>query len=163
MRIEEAQGQTGRQAARVVSSPLVEILERVHRELAADTAGRVATYIPELGQSDPRTFGIAVATVDGQVFDVGDARQAFTIQSISKPLVFGMALEECGKDVVLGRVGVEPSGNPFNSVTVDPRSSRPFNPMVNAGAIVTTALLGGADPSERFERLLASTSRMSSA
>ncbi|MDP9331830.1 MAG: glutaminase A [Actinomycetota bacterium] len=159
MRIEDAQEQTRGDAASLVSSPLVEILERVHREFAPDTAGRVATYIPELGQSDPRTFGIAVATVDGEVFDVGDARQAFTIQSISKPLVFGMALEECGKDVVLGRVGVEPSGNPFNSVTVDPRSSRPFNPMVNAGAIVTTALLGGADPSERFDRLLASFSR----
>lgn len=109
MRVENAQGQTDGRAARVVSSPLVEILERVHREFGPDTAGRIATYIPELGQSDPRTFGIAVATVDGQVFDVGDARHTFTIQSISKPLVFGMALEECGKEVVLGRVGVEPS------------------------------------------------------
>lgn len=147
---------TGR---RVASSPLEEILERAHTEFAPDSGGRVATYIPELGESDPETFGIAVATVDGEVFGIGDANHAFTIQSISKPLVFGMALEERGRDDVLGRVGVEPSGNPFNSVTVDPRSSRPFNPMVNAGAIVTTALIGGTDPSERMERILETFSR----
>jgi glutaminase len=143
----------------VASSPLEEILERAHTEFAPDSGGRVATYIPELGESDPETFGIAVATVDGEVFGIGDANHAFTIQSISKPLVFGMALEERGRDDVLGRVGVEPSGNPFNSVTVDPRSSRPFNPMVNAGAIVTTALIGGTDPSERMERILETFSR----
>ena len=155
MRIDEARVVD----ARVASSPLVEILERAYREFAAEDAGRVATYIPELGEADPSTFGIAVATVDGEVFGIGDASHAFTIQSISKPLVFGMALEERGKDHVLGRVGVEPSGNPFNSVTVDPRSSRPFNPMVNAGAIVTTALLGGTDPTERRERVLDTFSR----
>jgi glutaminase len=140
--------------APVVSSPLIEILERVYREFAPDTDGRVATYIPELGQADPNTFAIAVATVDGEVFSIGDAAHAFTIQSISKPLVYGMALEERGKDVVLAHVGVEPSGNPFNSVSVDPRTSRPFNPMVNAGAIVTTALLDASDPGERLARIL---------
>jgi len=138
----------------VAASPLIEILERVHREFASETSGTVATYIPELGQADPQTFGIAVATVDGEVFAVGDAGHAFTIQSISKPLVYGMALEERGKDAVLARVGVEPSGNPFNSVSVDPRTSRPFNPMVNAGAIVTTALLANSDPNDRMERIL---------
>jgi len=135
-------------------SPLVEILQRVHREFAPNTDGEVATYIPELGRADPNTFGIAVATVDGEVFSVGDATQMFTIQSISKPLVYGMALEERGKDAVLAHVGVEPSGNPFNSVSVDPRTSRPFNPMVNAGAIVTTALLDATEPGERLARIL---------
>ena len=143
----------------MAASPLEEILERAHKEFAPESGGKVATYIPELGESDPETFGIAVATVDGEVFGIGDANHAFTIQSISKPLVFGMALEERGRDHVLGRVGVEPSGNPFNSVTVDPRSSRPFNPMVNAGAIVTTALIGGNDPIERRERVLETFSR----
>lgn len=113
--------------------------------------GEVATYIPELARADPRTFGIAVATVDGEVFAIGDAGEPFTIQSISKPLVFGLALEECGRDAVLGRVGVEPSGNPFNSVVVDAASGRPFNPMVNAGAIVTTAMIAGDDAGSRLE------------
>ena len=134
------------------SSPLIEILANIHRNFAAVTDGQVASYIPELEQADPSRFGIAVATVDGQVFQVGDADLPFTIQSISKPLVFGMALAERGNFAVLSRVGVEPSGNPFNSVTVD-SASRPFNPMVNAGAIVTTALIEGTDPVDRLERI----------
>lgn len=145
--------------SRIASSPLVDILEAVHGDFAAVTDGEVATYIPELELSDPRQFGIAVATVDGEVFEIGDAGAPFTIQSISKPLVFGMALAERGSDAVLARVGVEPSGNPFNSVSVDAASGRPFNPMVNAGAIVTTALIQGADPTDRLERILETFSR----
>ena len=140
------------------SSPLVEILANIHRDFVAVTDGQVATYIPELAGADPNTFGIAIATVDGQVFEVGDASTPFTIQSISKPLVFGMALAERGNFAVLSRVGVEPSGNPFNSVSVD-AESRPFNPMVNAGAIVTTALIEGIDPHDRLERIRKSFGR----
>ena len=140
------------------SSPLVEILAGIHRDFAAVTDGTVASYIPELASADPSTFGIAIATVDGQVFEIGDASTPFTIQSISKPLVFGMALAERGNFAVLSRVGVEPSGNPFNSVSVD-AASRPFNPMVNAGAIVTTALIEGVDPEDRLERIRKSFGR----
>ena len=74
---------------------------------------------------------------------------AFTIQSISKPFVYGMALEDRGVDDVLERVGVEPTGDPFNSIVVDEASNRPFNPMVNAGAIVTTGLVDGDDRATR--------------
>jgi glutaminase len=140
------------------SSPLVEILADIHRDFAPVIEGEVASYIPELARADPSTFGIAIATVDGQVFEVGDASTPFTIQSISKPLVFGMALAERGNFAVLSRVGVEPSGNPFNSVSVD-AASRPFNPMVNAGAIVTTALIEGTDPEDRLERIRKSFGR----
>ena len=147
------------EATGVSRSPLTEILTRVHRGLASDTEGDVATYIPELAQADPNHFTIAVCTVDGEVFEVGDTSQAFTIQSISKPLVFGMALQERGTDAVLDRVGVEPSGNPFNSVTVDPQTSRPFNPMVNAGAIVTTAILAAGEGTFDLASIQASLSR----
>jgi len=133
---------------------LIEVLSDVHREFANVDRGEVATYIPELAASDPSRFGIAIATVDGEIFSIGDATEQFTIQSISKPLVFGMALAERGRDAVLSRIGVEPSGNPFNSVTVDAATNRPFNPMVNAGAIVTTALIEGADPEDRLARIL---------
>jgi glutaminase len=133
-------------------SPLIEILEAVHRDFVDVTDGEVASYIPELARSSPRKFGIAIATVDGEVFEIGDSGAPFTIQSISKPLVFGMALAERGRRAVLSRVGVEPSGNPFNSVTVD-AYNRPFNPMVNAGAIVTTALVQGAEPRDHTESL----------
>jgi glutaminase len=113
----------------------------------------IATYIPELGRADPDAFGIAVVTTDGHIFEVGDSRLEFTIQSISKPFVFGLALEEHGRERLMERVGVEPSGNAFNAISVD-ATNRPFNPMVNAGAIVTTGLLAGADGETRLGRLL---------
>jgi glutaminase len=103
--------------------------------------GEVATYIPELGNADPRDFAICLATVDGQIFCAGDSKKEFTIQSICKPFAFQMALEECGRDATLARVGVEPSGDAFNSIELEPRTMRPFNPMINAGAIAVASLI----------------------
>lgn len=93
-------------------------------------------------------------TVDGQVYEVGDYNQLFTIQSISKVFVYGMALEEHGRDYVLTKVGVEPTGEAFNSIILDEQSKRPYNPMVNAGAIATTSLIKGAGSIERLNRML---------
>ena len=94
-----------------------------------------------------------MVTTDGHLYEVGDSRREFTLQSISKPFVFGLALEQHGREKVMERVGVEPSGNAFNAISVD-ATNRPFNPMVNAGAIVTTGLIDGVDPQARTERLL---------
>jgi glutaminase len=116
--------------------------------------GAVATYIPELGKAHPDWFGVSVATVDGQVFEVGDCGREFTIQSVSKPLVFGLALDARGRAAVLDRVGVEPSGDAFNSILLHEQSSRPFNAMVNAGAIAVAGLVPGATAAEREGRLL---------
>jgi glutaminase len=117
--------------------------------------GKLANYIPELSKANPDWFGICVVTADGQVYGVGDYEQLFTIQSISKAFVYGLALESHGRDYVLKRVGVEPTGDAFNSIIqLEESSKRPFNPMVNAGAIATTSLIKGANPSERLNRLL---------
>ncbi|MBE9189592.1 glutaminase A [Gloeocapsopsis crepidinum LEGE 06123] len=116
--------------------------------------GALASYIPELAKVDPDLFSICVITVDGQVYQVGDYNQLFTIQSISKVFVYGMALEEHGRDYVLTKVGVEPTGEAFNSIILDERSKRPYNPMVNAGAIATTSLIKGSGPTERLNRML---------
>jgi glutaminase len=116
--------------------------------------GKVANYIPELAKMDPDWFGIAIATVDGQVFSVGDTDQLFTIQSISKIFVQGMALEDHGREYFLTKVGVEPTGDAFNAIILDEQSKRPYNPMVNAGAIATTSLIKGTNPTERLNRLL---------
>src|SRR5437899_1078129 len=134
-------------------SPVLDYLARLLDEFRELDEGEVATYIPELGRADPDWFGISVVTADGHVYEVGDTALEFTIQSISKPFVFGMALEDQGRDSVLERVGVEPSGNAFNSIVVDDRS-RPFNPMVNAGAIVSTGLIEAGDCEERMERIV---------
>ena len=141
-----------------VTSPIQDYLDRLHRELAAVHDGQVATYIPELAKVDPRLFGIAIATVDGRVYEVGDTRQHFTIQSISKPLVYGMALEDRGVEQVRRTVGVEPSGDAFNSISLEPVTGRPMNPMINAGAIATTSLVAGATREARLARVLGAMS-----
>lgn len=125
-------------------SPFESYLQELLDEIRADASGDVATYIPELGRADPNWFGIAICTVDGHVYEVGDTAVDFTIQSVSKPFIYGLALQERGLDEVLSRVGVEPSGNTFNAIVVD-GSNRPFNPMVNAGAIVSTAMSRSED------------------
>lgn len=140
---------------KTAAAPLREVLRELHARLAGNERGKVADYIPELAKADPRWFGIAVATADGQVFEVGDSRQPFTVQSISKPFVYGLALEDHGLDHVLARVGVEPTGEAFNAIVLDEGSNRPFNPMVNAGAIATADLIQGRDFPERVGRLLA--------
>jgi glutaminase len=73
--------------------------------------------------------------VDGEIYATGDDRHLFTIQSISKPFMYGYALQHYGRDYVLRHVGVEPTGEAFNSIVLDEVHNRPFNPMVNAGAI----------------------------
>jgi glutaminase len=142
----------------VSRSPVLEYLGGLLDEYRDLDEGQVATYIPELGRADPAWFGICVVTADGHAYEVGDTDLEFTIQSISKPFVFGMALEDQGRDAVLDRVGVEPSGNAFNSIVVDHRS-RPFNPMVNAGAIVATGLIESREGRDRMARITESFSR----
>src|SRR5690606_15375678 len=114
---------------------------RLHERHAGDLSGEVASYIPELASADPGWFGISMVTADGSVYEVGDTRREFTIQSISKPLTFALALETVGEEVVREHVDVEPSGEAFNSINLQPGTGRPLNPMVNAGAIATTSLV----------------------
>jgi glutaminase len=103
--------------------------------------GAVATYIPELGKANPADFGICLVTVDGDVIRAGDWNKEFTIQSMCKPFAFQMALEQHGLEETLKHVGVEPSGDAFNSIELDPKTTRPFNPMINAGAIAIASLI----------------------
>jgi len=137
------------------SSPIGEYLARLLRTHGAVRHGAVATYIPELAKADPEWFGICIATADGHVYETGDSRQAFTIQSISKAFVYGLALEDCGRERVLGAIGVEPSGDAFNSISLAPGTGAPLNPMINAGAIAAASLVAGHSPTDRFERILA--------
>jgi len=117
--------------------------------------GTIATYIPELGKASPAHFGVCVMSVDGDYFEAGDCNVEFTIQSISKPFVYAMALTQHGRDKVYQRIGVEPSGDAFNSIVLDEKTNRPFNAMVNAGAIAVASLIQGASLAERSEAQLA--------
>jgi glutaminase A len=124
-----------------LESQLQKVIDAVHHKYKDVDEGTVATYIPELGKANPNHFGICLATVEGQVFTAGDWDQEFTIQSMSKPFAFQMALERHGAQKTLQHVGLEPSGEAFNSIELDPKTGRPFNPMVNAGAIAVASLI----------------------
>src|SRR5207342_2283530 len=99
-----------------------QVLHELHAKYKSATNGKVANYIPELAKADPEWFGISLVTTDGKIVEVGDTSQTFTIQSISKPFVYGLALEHHGRDHVLTKVGVEPSGEAFNSIVFDEQS-----------------------------------------
>src|SRR5687768_13823928 len=109
-------------------SPTLEYLAELHAKYSNVQEGNVATYIPELAKANPNHFGIALVTATGSVYEVGDSQVPFTIQSISKPFVYGIALEDHGHNRVLTKVGVEPTGDAFNSISLDPGTGRPRNP-----------------------------------
>jgi len=111
-------------------------------------------YPPEEAGPERDLFAISVATVGGDVFSAGAHETPFPLHSISKVFAYGLALADRRRDEILARVGVEPSGDAFNSLTFDERHHRPFNPMVNAGALVTSDLVRGTTHERKFERLL---------
>src|SRR5262245_57134426 len=129
-------------------------IEYLYDRFRPSTDGEIATYIPELGKANPDDFGISLATTAGRVYETGDYDRPFTIQSISKPFTFGLALEAYGRDKVAQHVGVEPSGDAFNAIELQSGTNRPFNPMINSGAITVTALLHAKYGDETFEVIL---------
>jgi glutaminase len=141
-----------------LTSPLQEFLEQRHAAFKTDNSGAVADYIPELTKADPAHFGASVATMDGHVYEIGDSAVPFTIQSISKAFVFALALERLGPERVERTIGVEPSGEAFNSIRLT-ADNRPFNPMVNAGAIACSGLIHQAEGKGAFELIHETLSR----
>ncbi len=119
---------SGSRALTPARSPFADEIREIHSALSELRTGAVADYIPQLGMADPDLFGIAIATVDGAVHTVGDVHQPFTIQSISKAFVYGLALEDHGRDAVLEHVGVEPTGDAFNSIMIDEASLPSLQP-----------------------------------
>jgi glutaminase len=135
-------------------APIQDYLNEIHARVSNIEGGAPADYIPELGKIDPALFGIAIATVDGQLYMVGDASVPFTIQSVSKPFMYGYALQHHGRMRVLEQVGVEPTGEAFNSIVLDETANRPFNPMVNAGAIAIAEMMQGETLEQRTNKML---------
>lgn len=128
-------------------------LDQIRAEHAAVTDGALACYIPELATVDPSGFGLSLSSSDGFVYESGDARVEFTIQSISKPFTYALALDQIGEAAVDVKIGVEPSGEAFNEISVDGTTKTPKNPMINAGAIAAVSLIPGSSPDERFARI----------
>jgi Glutaminase len=130
------------------------LIDEMYEKYLPHATGELATYIPELSNADPDAFGVCLVTADGRTFEAGDCDRLFTIQSISKPFTYGMALEEFGPGKVFEYVGVEPSGDAFNSIELQNGTNRPFNPMINSGAITVTALLHSRYGNRTFQYLL---------
>ena len=141
-------------------SPIPSYLDEVLQSVEADRTGVLANYIPELAEVDPERLGASIAMVDGELYASGDTDSLFTIQSISKPFVYALALADRGFEKVLDKVGVEPSGEPFNEISLEDSSGRPLNPMINAGAITTHSLVGTEtmNRAERMERVISGLS-----
>lgn len=142
-----------------MASPIRAYLNDLLNDVRKIEGGEVATYIPELAKANPAGLAIAITALDGKTYAVGDADLPFTIQSVSKPFLYGLALEEYGRETVLKHVGVEPTGDAFNSTVMDEVNNRPFNPMVNAGAIAVTALVKGESYAARRQSVLDLLSR----
>jgi glutaminase len=149
-------------SAQTRRSPVAPNRERVeaavreaYEKFRSDTSGKNADYIPYLAQVDSRLFGISVVTTDNQIFELGDVKYSFSIQSISKVYTLALAMEELGYDKVFQRIGSEPTGRAFNSVTaVVEMPTHTANPLVNAGAIATTSLISGKDANEKWNKIL---------
>jgi glutaminase len=133
-----------------------ELMEFVNEAKGYTKYGQVADYIPALGKANPNTLSIAIHYPDGRCVSAGDIDKKFTLQSISKVISLALVLMDRGKDYVFERVGMEPTGDPFNSIakleTMAP--GKPLNPMINAGALVVTHMIKGNSVEERFQRLL---------
>jgi glutaminase len=118
--------------------------------------GKVADYIPALGKADPNDLSAAICAPDGTVIDAGDTTHKATLQSISKIIALALVLMDRGEQEVFKKVGMEPTGDPFNSIAKleEVQPAKPLNPMINAGALAVTHMIAGSSVEERFERLL---------
>lgn len=120
-------------------------------------SGQVATYIPELAKGQVGDVGLALMDLDGHLYTRGLASKEFTLQSITKVMTLLLALEDLGKEEVFSHVHMEPTGDPFNSImSFEVKNpEKPFNPMINAGAMVVTSLIKGNTREEKIARILA--------
>jgi len=122
----------------------------------ADKSGKNADYIPELAKVPSDLFAVTVVTVDGKIYSIGDDAHPFSIQSCSKVFTLCHVLQEGGEAEVLEKIGVEPTGLPFNSTTaMGIYKEKPQNPLVNAGAIGTCGLVKASSSEDRWTKILA--------
>ena len=128
-------------------TPIQDYLQRMLDIARPDISGARASYIPELRDADPDKLGMAICTISGNIYSAGDDQDMFTIQSISKPFAYALALKDRGLEAVSEVVGTEPSGEDFNELSLDGETHRPMNPMINAGAIAINQLINGEDSS----------------
>ncbi|KAI9043757.1 glutaminase [Aspergillus affinis] len=143
-----------------MSSPIDSYLTSALNDARKDNSGELASYIDVLATADDSKLAAALATVDGNLYSVGDVNHEFSIQSISKAFVYALAIKDANLSHVLSKIGVEPSGDSFNKLSLQPGTNRPMNPMINAGAIAAHTLVSGNSMEKRVDRILGELSRL---
>ncbi|PVI05390.1 glutaminase [Periconia macrospinosa] len=144
------------------TSPIPDYLNAVLEKARSNDGGAPAAYIETLANADTSKMAVALAMVDGKVYSAGDDKIEFSIQSISKAFVYALAIEDAGLPRVLEKIGVEPSGDRFNELSLEKGTNRPMNPMINAGAITAHSLVVGPNSTveERTDRILKALSKL---
>jgi len=144
----------------ITDSDLQRVVNEAYEKFKGDTSGKNADYIPYLASVPSNLFAVVIVTVNGEVFSAGDTNYAFSIQSCSKVFTLAQVLEESGEKAVLDKIGVEPTGMPFNSVTaLGMHNNRAVNPLVNAGAIAAVSMVQATNADQRWEKILAYQSK----
>jgi len=139
---------------------LQKAVDDAHAKFKDEKGGANASYIPYLAKVPSELFGVVIVTVDGKVFKAGDVDYAFAIESVSKPFTASLVMNQSGPETLYEKIGVEPTGLPFNSVlAVVEEPARSVNPFVNAGAMATVSLVKAKDAGEKWEAILAHYSK----
>jgi glutaminase len=127
------------------------IINKLHATHKNCKDGHPATYIPELAKANPDHFAIVITMENGDVYSAGDVDVEFSMQSTSKPFSYGMVLQEMGRVFVMSKVGVEPTGEAFNSIVeLEKNTHRPYNPMINSGAIAISSFISSEEDMKKF-------------
>ncbi|EAA7245460.1 glutaminase A [Salmonella enterica subsp. salamae] len=131
------------------------IIEQAHQKYKSNHDGKVADYIPALATYSPNNFAITLATVDGKIYQVGDVKKAFPMESLSKVFTLALAMEQHGPQDVLDKLGANATGQTFNSgLAVELTKGAPENPLVNAGAMSTVSLIAAKDKADCWNKIL---------
>jgi glutaminase len=155
---------TAMQPMQAAPAPAAGDLQRVVKDaygkFKGDTSGKNADYIPYLASVPSNLFAVVIVTAGGQIYSAGDIDYAFSIQSCSKVFTMCQVMEESGEDAVFKKIGVEPTGMPFNSVTaLGMNNNKAVNPLVNAGAMASVSLVKAGSAAERWDSILAYQSK----
>lgn len=139
---------------------LQKAVDDAHAKYKDEKGGANASYIPYLAKVPSNLFGVVIVTVDGKIYKAGDTDYAFAIESVSKPFTASLVMNESGPETIVQKIGVEPTGMPFNSViAIELEPNRSVNPFVNAGAMAAVSLVKAGSPQEKWDKILAQYSK----
>ncbi len=131
------------------------LVEQAHKKFKNNNEGANADYIPALDEVDSSLFGVVIVTADGKTYAAGDVDHKFSIQSVSKPFTAALVMEAQGIDAIRDKIGVEPTGMPFNSIiAIEQNEQRSRNPLVNAGAIAAVSMIEAKNADQRWQVIL---------